>query len=117
MYWQLLINDLINQHASNYHCRYLPQDENELDNKPATAACVQKRIELDNGHYLTQREAECVTLAIQGLTMKKIAEQLSLSPRTIEYYLKRIKERMGVKNKKELLLFVQNSCNGSSATA
>lgn len=110
MYWQLLINDLINQHALNYHCRYLPQNESDIEEPTKNERPTQRRISLNNGHYLTQREAECITLALQGLTMKKIAAQLELSPRTVEYYLKRIKERMGVKNKKELLQFVESHC-------
>ncbi len=53
--------------------------------------------------YLTQREAECVQLCLMGKSMKQVGVDLDLSPRTIEFYLKNIKEKMGIRKKSELL--------------
>ncbi len=117
MYWQLLLNDLINQHVLNYHCRYLPQDETNENSEPTEKKPLQQRIDLPNGHYLTQREAECISLAMQGMTMKMIGLHLDLSPRTIEYYLKRVKERMGCRTKKELVNQIRSQCSGRQLTA
>lgn len=53
--------------------------------------------------YLTQREAECAFYLMRGFTMKEIARDLALSPRTIEFYLKRIKEKMQTHSKSEVV--------------
>ena len=106
MYWNKMVNDLINQKVSNYPIRYLPQDESLGEDHTREERPKFQRINLTNGQYLTQREAECVTLLLQGFTMKKIGELLELSPRTIEYYLKRVKERLDCRNKKELIRYV-----------
>ena len=44
--------------------------------------------------YLTHREAGCVFYIMNGYTIKKTAKALELSPRTVEFYLKRIKEKL-----------------------
>ena len=40
--------------------------------------------------YLTHREAQCVYHMLQGCTIKGTAVRLSLSPRTVEFYVKNI---------------------------
>ena len=54
-------------------------------------------------HYLTPQEVKCVDYALQGYTIKQIGEVLALSHRTVEFYLKRIRERLGIKTKKALI--------------
>jgi len=53
--------------------------------------------------YLTRQEALCMLYILQGYTMKATAKELSLSPRTIEFYFKRIREKFGCKTRTELL--------------
>ena len=53
--------------------------------------------------YLTHQEALCMLYILQGYTMKATAEQLSLSPRTVEFYFKRIREKFGCKTRTQLL--------------
>lgn len=108
MYWNKLVNDIINQKVVNYPIRYLPIDESLFEDVVREERPKHQRISLADGQYLTQREAECMTLLLQGFTMRKIGEQLELSPRTIEYYLKRIKERVGCRTKKELIEYASN---------
>ena len=55
------------------------------------------------GIYLTQREAECIQLCLLGMSMKAIGEELNLSARTIEFYLKNVKDKIGVRKKKDLI--------------
>tara|TARA_B100000424_G_C22593010_1_gene332155 strand:- start:37 stop:447 length:411 start_codon:yes stop_codon:yes gene_type:complete len=59
--------------------------------------------------YLTQREAECAYYLCQGLTMKRIAHCLALSPRTVEFYIKRMREKLNVVNKSHLIQRLNNS--------
>ena len=59
-----------------------------------------------NGVYFSPRELECAELLIKGATVSKIAEQLMLSPRTIEFYLNNMKAKVGCKTKTELIEFL-----------
>lgn len=54
---------------------------------------------------LSEREAEVVRHLAQGLTMKEIAAQLSLSPRTLETYRARAMEKLGLKNRADLVRY------------
>lgn len=53
--------------------------------------------------YLTHREAEVATLIRMGKTVKMIAKDLLLSPRTVEEYMSRMKSKLGCCYKSELL--------------
>ena len=67
---------------------------------------LQKRFELGPLYpsvYLTRREAQSVYYLCQGMTMRESSEMMSLSPRTVEFYLSNVKEKMGC-NRKQLLL-------------
>jgi len=54
---------------------------------------------------LSERETEVVKLLAEGLTMKEMAHQLSLSPRTLETYRARALEKLGLKTRAELVRF------------
>ena len=53
--------------------------------------------------YLTQREAECMFYLSRGLTIAATADKLDLSARTVEFYLKKVKEKMKIRKKSQLL--------------
>ena len=53
--------------------------------------------------YLTQREAECVYYLARGLTIAATAKKLDLSARTVEFYLKKVKEKMKIRKKSQLV--------------
>jgi DNA-binding CsgD family transcriptional regulator len=53
--------------------------------------------------YFTRREAECLYYLLRGFTISATALQLNLSARTVEFYVKNMKQKMGVKNKSELM--------------
>lgn len=48
---------------------------------------------------ITQREKDCIDLLIKGFSMKMIANELSISPRTVEYYLQCVKIKIGCSSK------------------
>lgn len=54
---------------------------------------------------LSDRETEVVRLLAQGLTMKEMAQQLSLSPRTLETYRARALEKLDLKTRAELVRY------------
>ena len=58
---------------------------------------------------LTDREREVMTLVIQGLPNKLIADQLSISVRTVEVHRARVFEKMGVKSAVELANLIKVS--------
>jgi DNA-binding CsgD family transcriptional regulator len=53
--------------------------------------------------YLTKREAECAFFMLQGKTTKKIAMILQLSPRSVEDILVRIKDKLGLQYRSDLI--------------
>ena len=57
--------------------------------------------------YLTGREVECLTHFVWGQTLKVTAKLLSLSPRTVEFYNKRIKQKLRCSSKSELITKIQ----------
>lgn len=58
--------------------------------------------------YFTQREFDCIAALVRGSTIKEIASALELSPRTVEFYLKNAKEKLGCKTRSELLTNIVN---------
>jgi len=52
---------------------------------------------------LSPRELEVLQLVARGFTHKEIAEQLELSPKTVEGYRARISEKLGLKSRAELV--------------
>jgi DNA-binding NarL/FixJ family response regulator len=54
---------------------------------------------------LSDRESEVVRLLARGLTMKEMAVQLSLSPRTLETYRSRAMEKLGFKTRADLVRY------------
>jgi len=54
---------------------------------------------------LSDREAEVSRLLAQGLTMKEVAQQLNLSPRTLETYRARAMEKLKLKSRADLIRY------------
>lgn len=61
------------------------------------------------GQYLTRREAECLLLMLRGYTNGETADYLHLSSRTIEYYLKNIRNKLNCYSKIHLLRQIQKT--------
>lgn len=58
---------------------------------------------------ITIREYESLKYLAQGWTVKEIAKMLNISPRTVEEYHKRIKEKLGINSRKNLIEFYLSS--------
>jgi DNA-binding NarL/FixJ family response regulator len=61
------------------------------------------------GVTLSEREAEVVRLLAQGMTMKEVAQQLTLSPRTLETYRARAMEKLDLKTRADLVRYAFRS--------
>lgn len=60
-----------------------------------------------NNIQLTKREKECLDQLMCGKSYKQIAEDLRISPRTVEHSIERIKSKVGVRTKFQLIDFMQ----------
>lgn len=60
---------------------------------------------------LSDRELQCLQLLARGFTMKKISEQLGISARTVETYLERTKNKIGLSSKFQLTQFYYSHCH------
>jgi DNA-binding CsgD family transcriptional regulator len=67
----------------------------------ATGETVRKRTD-DARADLTPQEAQIARLASDRLTNPEIAAQLYLSPRTVEYHLRKVFQKLGISSRKEL---------------
>ena len=57
---------------------------------------------LQNIHF-SKREIECMLFFMRGQTIKRVGKILGLSPRTIEFYAKNMKNKVGCRTKNELI--------------
>ena len=55
------------------------------------------------GVYFTKREGECLVYMLEGNTIVATAKILGLSSRTVEFYVKNMKMKIGVTTKFQLL--------------
>ncbi len=66
---------------------------------------------------LTTKENECLKLLMQGKSAKQSAAILHVSPRTVEFHLENIKNKVGCRNKLELLSKVIQQQNSQETYA
>jgi len=69
----------------------------------ATGETARKR-DVSAVEQLTPRELQIAGLVTDGLTNKEIAAQLFLSPRTIDYHLRKVFTKLGIASRTELIL-------------
>jgi DNA-binding CsgD family transcriptional regulator len=67
----------------------------------ATGETARKRTDEARG-YLTPQEAEIARLARDGLSNPEIGAQLFLSPRTVQYHLRKVFQKLGITSRNQL---------------
>lgn len=61
--------------------------------------------EVDPGKLLSDREREVLKLTVEGFTAQEIAEQIYLSPKTVETYRHRVMQKLGFSHRSELVRY------------
>lgn len=56
-----------------------------------------------NTDHLTQRQQECLYCLVYGMTIKEIATELGLSPRTVEHHIESIKYKYSCTSRSQLI--------------
>jgi DNA-binding CsgD family transcriptional regulator len=56
-----------------------------------------------NTYGLTERQLDCLVCMVKGKSMKQIAKNLTLSPRTVEHYLETVKFKLKCVSRAELI--------------
>ena len=72
------------------------------DELRATGKTVRKR-DLSAVDRLTPQELQIAGLVTEGLTNREIAAQLYLSPRTVDYHLRKVFTKLGIGSRSELV--------------
>jgi DNA-binding NarL/FixJ family response regulator len=67
----------------------------------ATGETVRKRSD-DTRGQLTLQETQIAQLARDGLSNREIAAQLFLSPRTVEWHMRKVIAKLGISSRREL---------------
>ncbi|MCK4870852.1 MAG: helix-turn-helix transcriptional regulator [Gammaproteobacteria bacterium] len=117
MYWETVLNEVINRKINsefrftNFGCM-ATVNRNKKDGKKLLNRRKPEGFKLGNKHpdvKFSRREAECMVKFLQGMTMRDTAEALELSPRTVEFYVKNMRQKVGCRTKSELINIVANS--------
>lgn len=58
---------------------------------------------------LPSQQEKCVKLLVEGLSAKQISDRLNLSRRTVENYLAKIRQLLGFRNSKEIILYYKHN--------
>lgn len=110
MYWDTVLREILNRNSLSHFFAFTNMAHSHR-RENNTAEVVQtprliKRYPLGStypGVYFTQRETECMLGLLSGKTINQIAEVLKLSSRTIEFYLKNMKIKVGCQTKSALI--------------
>jgi DNA-binding CsgD family transcriptional regulator len=81
----------------------------------ATGGTVPKR-SAETAARLTSQEARIVRLAAAGHTNPEISTQLFLSPRTVEWHLRKVFTKLGISSRKELTVALPDLESAAAAT-
>ena len=82
----------------------------------ATGETVRKRT-ADTRDGLTAQEAQIARLAAEGCTNPEIGAQLFISPRTVEWHLRKVFTKLGIRSRKELSSAAQDPRTATAAPA
>jgi DNA-binding CsgD family transcriptional regulator len=80
----------------------LPWEQRAEAELRATGETVRKR-DLSVAEQLTPQELQIAGLVAEGLTNKEIAAQLFLSPRTVDYHLRKVFTKLGIASRADLI--------------
>ena len=116
-YWHAILKDMQKEklaHKKTCLRQNTASQEHEKEKLNEAIARCTKRIQypiagVQKNMYLTEREAQCIYHLMHGGTLKSTAHKLNLSPRTVEFYINNIKDRIGIRKKKDLIHNIEQS--------
>lgn len=115
MYWDVVLQEVLNKNSPGYifiFTNFTDILSRKVIKQESEKRYYTKMYTLGKKYqniYLTQREAECVLYLLQGCTIKKAAEKLGLSARTVEFYINNIKAKLKCRTQIELINHIKNS--------
>jgi len=104
-YWQSLVDHVKNKpytHAFLADEPFLAEPLSKAE-KEMRDSCSYYLGEKYGNISLTRREEKCIFWLVQTHTISDAAAKMGLSPRTIEFYIKRLKSKFQCKSKKSLI--------------
>jgi DNA-binding CsgD family transcriptional regulator len=106
-YWKAIIQEVVNKEKSTHPLRLtntaIPQDYDDHIERPIK---IIQRYYLNEPYqqvYFTYQEARCLLHCKRNSRYKAISQALNISERTVEFYLKNMREKLKCKTKKDLL--------------
>jgi DNA-binding CsgD family transcriptional regulator len=110
MPWEDLVMEVMKRKEHGQKANLLSDDNYAFYVKKREKQSYKKKIlavyELETKYgrrYFTRREAECMVWLLKGKTVNSVAALLKISPRTVEYYIKNMKNKVGCRTKFELV--------------
>jgi DNA-binding CsgD family transcriptional regulator len=115
-YWDMVLKEVLNKDVPNQVFTFTNIGELKKKNLEANKL-VSRRKEVKiyrlgaryKNIYFTRREAECMVWLLKGKTIRRVAMELGLSPRTVEFYLKNMKAKLNCQTKFELVELILES--------
>lgn len=117
-YWYAVLDEVLNKLDDDYFFRYTSQgrlhEVEECCSADEAIALVKEKRDLRMyylgdaypGVYFTKREAQTFFWVVQGYTIAKAAAMMSLSMRTVEFYVKNMKVKLNCASKKRMIQLV-----------
>lgn len=62
-----------------------------------------RRFSKSNKPELTKRQIDCLLYLVKGLTLKEIAKETNLAPKTVEHYLNAVKDKLNCHSRSSLI--------------
>ncbi|MGB6976191.1 MAG: helix-turn-helix transcriptional regulator [Gammaproteobacteria bacterium] len=124
MYWQRIVWEIINKNKESNFNFFTPingkaksseissEEKSEQSKKSPKIKKPDDRYLLtgkNNKMQLSHREEQCVSCMILGKTLNDMSKCLSLSVRTVEFYVKNIRGKMKCRTREELIKMVLSS--------
>lgn len=103
-------NSMVNYQLANEVCNLLKRENvaiTDVVEKKITQIVKLRTVDSENQHcsFFTKRENEVLRLSMEGLSIKVIADKLSISTRTVEKYRTKMMEKSGGRNIVEVIVF------------
>lgn len=112
MYWKKVLSEVVNKNL-NHNFVFTNLCKKQCKKNENTKTYIKpKKYSLGpkfSGIHFSQRESDCMLQMLRGKSIDGIAKHTNLSPRTVEYYVKNIKKKVGCRTKFELIEIVIES--------